>query len=740
MLRTEVHLKTYTAYLVSALIERILRLERFIQDVSPANRARGGMEATDSLVSAFLDSIKERKHQIYRTARRLNAIPQDDFDINNATSFREFCKVGFRFFKSIHEEFRRLPSPEVERETYLFLANADPRFLEFKSTVVLDHLYSVYLYTSDKMTAANELPFLKRVPVFTLPKVERDNPLFWPLVMHELGHERAERDSSFAPMLREEFDAKVSEPRARELVTPWAKEFYADVVAALILGPAYLCSFGNIAMPFSLRALRDPDDGHPSPAIRMEMLIETLQQVGYNERFWQSTPFGGFLELFDMQGNLDRHLHEADVDEYAMEDDWMSSDLARDLGRLVRKHVIARFSVADSAYLPEDCRRALQMTHQLESGMPVSAYRPIALQEAFPNGGFEDVDAGIYLGQLKELPCKAGDIVTAGWAHRIKTFEKQLFSALDSIDEKSCFSAYGEYVFRLDALLEKSLETANVHEFYLEPLDELQSHQEHPEALLLSRAGTEMEPDSLALPSGMLGRTEIMHRLSTEYDGQRIVVTPLIDPQHQIGACTIDLRLGTEFIIKEPVDQVLVDPVASLRFAEEKQTERVDKDRILKRVDPATDTFILHPGDFVLASTLEYVKLPADLLGMLEGRSTWARQGLGVHSTASFIQPGSEGVITFELKNTGSIPIVLYVGMRVAQLAFFQLPRSEMSYAQSAMAKYNRHYHTMPALYWKDEEFALIRKKLDDAERAKCEEVKDEGEIHHPELFESAGE
>nr|WP_275433381.1 dCTP deaminase [Corynebacterium imitans] len=88
---------------------------------------------------------------------------------------------------------------------------------------------------------------------------------------------------------------------------------------------------------------------------------------------------------------------------------------------------------------------------------------------------------------------------------------------------------------------------------------------------------------------------------------------------------------------------------------------------------PEGEAFVLHPGEFVLASTLEHFTLPADLAGRLEGKSSLGRLGLLTHSTAGFIDPGFSGHITLELSNVANLPITLWPGMKVGQLAIFNM-------------------------------------------------------------------
>ncbi len=83
--------------------------------------------------------------------------------------------------------------------------------------------------------------------------------------------------------------------------------------------------------------------------------------------------------------------------------------------------------------------------------------------------------------------------------------------------------------------------------------------------------------------------------------------------------------------------------------------------------------FMLHPGEFVLGSTLERVRLADDIVARLEGKSSLGRLGLLIHSTAGFIDPGFEGHITLELSNVATLPIAIYPGMKIGQISFYQM-------------------------------------------------------------------
>jgi len=104
----------------------------------------------------------------------------------------------------------------------------------------------------------------------------------------------------------------------------------------------------------------------------------------------------------------------------------------------------------------------------------------------------------------------------------------------------------------------------------------------------------------------------------------------------------------------------------------------------------ADEPFILHPGEFVLGSTYEFVKLPDNVAARLEGKSSLGRLGLVTHSTAGFVDPGFNGHVTLELSNMATLPIKLWPGMKIGQLCFFQLSSpSETTYGS---AKYLNRY------------------------------------------------
>jgi dCTP deaminase len=116
------------------------------------------------------------------------------------------------------------------------------------------------------------------------------------------------------------------------------------------------------------------------------------------------------------------------------------------------------------------------------------------------------------------------------------------------------------------------------------------------------------------------------------------------------------------------------------------------------------EPFILHPGEFVLGSTLERIHLPDDLVARLEGKSSLGRLGLLIHSTAGFIDPGWNGHVTLELSNVANLPITLYYGMKIGQISFMELTEpAETPYGTGTIgSKYQGQRGPTPSRYWQN--------------------------------------
>ena len=170
----------------------------------------------------------------------------------------------------------------------------------------------------------------------------------------------------------------------------------------------------------------------------------------------------------------------------------------------------------------------------------------------------------------------------------------------------------------------------------------------------------------------------------------RIVIDPF--DREKVQPSSVDLTLDHRFLVFRNHTRALIDV-----------KEEMDDLTELVEID-ADGVFLLHPGEFVLGSTAERIGIPDDLVGRLEGKSSLARLGLVIHSTAGFVDAGFDGYLTLELSNVASLPITLYPGMKIGQISFLQMTTpAEHPYGSGALgSKYKGQVGPTASQYWRN--------------------------------------
>lgn len=159
----------------------------------------------------------------------------------------------------------------------------------------------------------------------------------------------------------------------------------------------------------------------------------------------------------------------------------------------------------------------------------------------------------------------------------------------------------------------------------------------------------------------------------------KIQIHPQPNFADQLGSCSIDFHLGDTFKIFNHSKYPYIDP----------RNPALSSEIMKEIVVTAGESFIMRPGEFCLATTVETLKLSDDLLGRLEGRSSLGRIGIIVHSTAARFDPGWDGTPVLELGNIGVLPVALYPGMKICSFTFEELSSpSENPYVKRKNAKY----------------------------------------------------
>ena len=186
--------------------------------------------------------------------------------------------------------------------------------------------------------------------------------------------------------------------------------------------------------------------------------------------------------------------------------------------------------------------------------------------------------------------------------------------------------------------------------------------------------------------------------IRAEIEAGRIVIEPYT--ADAVQPSSVDLHLDRRFRVFKNSRYPYID----VRAEQPELTELVEI--------AGDDPFILHPGEFVLGSTLERVALPDDLVARLEGKSSLGRLGLLIHSTAGYVDPGWDGNLTLELSNVANLPITLYDGMKIGQISFQRLSSPvEVAYGDERIgSRYRGQRDPTASLYHRDFDRTRIRR------------------------------
>ncbi len=169
----------------------------------------------------------------------------------------------------------------------------------------------------------------------------------------------------------------------------------------------------------------------------------------------------------------------------------------------------------------------------------------------------------------------------------------------------------------------------------------------------------------------------------------RIGIDPLGDGC--IQPSSVDLHVDKYFRVFRNHSQRVIDV-------------RENQESLTELIEISGEALILHPGEFVLGSTVEQVRLPDDLVGRLEGKSSLGRLGLLIHSTAGFVDAGWDGYLTLELSNVANLPITVYPGMKIGQISFLKMTTAaEVPYGSADLgSKYQHQRGPTPSRYYEN--------------------------------------
>jgi dCTP deaminase len=550
--------------------------------------------------------------------------------------------------------------------------------------VYLSDLQAYEFYLPDIDVESRVLtPLGSAFHIVSFPALERDNILLHSLIGHEIGHLIAkslvEADASdFLAKARSEIEKATDDElkqnrltgdeigslwsgriRAQQIAENselclrfWSRgleEILSDIVGAVLFGPAALFSTLEIAIQIGFDLPPSKRNNYYPPwRTRIREVFTVVESLASDLLKVDATLFNMGWPVALERVNSKLGLSSA-----------IRADMVNDRVNTI-KEIVA--SDADKAQIDKNALARIaysglsefikKNTESIKSAIGKRAFSQKSLTESLP-ALIERLDAGITPNAEHDMPSRKPvhvglvEVLNSAWYHKA--------SLSVSAPDASSLELLEVVRAQRNRLTLKSIQFTFLSD-------------EHPPPTMRKRGSL-----SPPLGAGVLTADDLQEWMEKSSILERLIITPLFDPASSIGDAAVDVRLGTEFVLfrKETFRALDMTSVETLVGEVSRYRQRV-----VRRI---RDPFVLHPGQLVIGSTLEYVQVPPGLMAYVVGKSTWGRTGL-IIATATKVDPGFKGCITLEIVNEGEVPLVLVPGIPIAQLVFHRTERP-VSYA-----------------------------------------------------------
>lgn len=572
---------------------------------------------------------------------------------------------------------------------------------------------------------AIERPFSQGQHAYVaIPAIDIHNPNRWPSLWHELAHHELEQDGKslvedfakfvngknphsdnfrllcldIVPLLSDTFatgkiaseDEDSVVDLARDLIGNWLRECWCDAYGVKQAGLGFMysqlhdfmfCFDGYLTQPFQ------PNQSYPPAEMRLSLAASlALERLKHIAKTGSDGLINQIIRDYEAEQNLFYEL-VGGKEQYGIPADCIS--LLYNYFLHFLKHTI----VIDS---PE--------TFGGDISEGVFSLLEKDLKNGFP------IPSIMTLSQGSTRATRVSEIILAGWRNRNREMRAGMVAALH---HTKCMGADKELAIReltrsVSYLIERSDESIKrsiqVAEWFsiLHKTDTISPSPSANNAE--SDAAEQLKSEEISeLPEvvGLLSDREINVLLDLDGDHPgRLRIVPLIDRKMQVKGTSIDLRLGHNFEVFQSLFESSIDACDASTDARQ--------DSFQVEVDFLQGLPVL-PGQFILGHTLEYIKLPANVAAQIEGRSSFARLGVQVHMTANLVEAGFDGSLTLEIHNNGPATVVLYPGMRIAQLRIFKLANATADGYDGPTNKYRGQLSHNKAKQFNDPEVLVFR-------------------------------
>ena len=703
------------AYL-GELLDRVLRFDMHLSLVekefyrSSVTRGQAGQDRP-LFLDSFQACVDEVLIVVYDLGRKCNAGLTND----ELTAVMLIARHGFTSITQLHEsgllhlprpseptELRRflrmisrhvLMRPRPDLAVYMTEATTETAFAEnplarIRSGAVtsLQNMASSFVGADYDSGESSQVELGIHV---TIARVDARNPLRWPSLMHEAAHKLLTSAIIGPKSLHDQFEGWLPASLRNSIeelsessnisVKSWLIEVWCDLFAALVLGPTFFFSQFAAFVTNPADVTLNPE--YPPHALRLRLIRGCLRHrypdVSQDETI--RTQMDECLAVVEYWDELQK-IHLGGNKSFKLLFDAMRE--------FFQDHFFSGPGTAD-----ENFRKKYENMVRYVREIDLDQLRKMqsAINEGLPAPS-KPHRSGVW---LAEEPTSIQEVLLAAWLDRLTNTRGASLNDFTG----SATVAMGKEgratllrrLERFDEAVLRSLQLAEwLHVLVPESPKSLESELGGRNAATneLKRQGS---PEALPL----LNDREISQLLE---DGE-LKIVPLVDLDQQLGSTSLDVRLGTSFEVYLPA--YMRTPDLDDGAIPAYDSRPIDLDFL--------EHIVLLPGQIVLAHSFEYVRLPANIAGELEGRSSYARLGLEVHLTAGMIDPGFEGVITLELVNNGPNPIPLFPGVRIAQLRLVAVNDPARPYSSRHTAKYRGLLHHRTSLFETDQDYRRMK-------------------------------
>jgi dCTP deaminase len=641
----------------------------------------GGTSHEGERCDSLINEIQELIHLINQLHRKLGFLPRPPEPPELRRFGRILAKHSMKLSKSEKSEISIYVDENIAEETLY----VDP-LAEFKEKEI-----NIKINEINKIIGENTIDKCRNELEtagfhVTIPRIDASNSCRWPTLVHELAHKILKSEPFKDYSIEDDFNKFINtvcsevsldiNANPKIDIKKWLEECWCDLLGAIVMGPAFWFSQASVF----IFAGKSEDFGkivptHPPHLFRL-LLITNILRHRFKDAFFQNCEislnlYRKLFDYFDINCD-DGFLNKPDVryifdlfktyfiDHFFTKNDDGSLSLANPslnehIASLIKYTSDIKAEVIDSMVL------------KLEEGAPVPSYR------TYENDSFQ------------ERPSHVQEVLFAAWLYRNNKFKDSILKEYDEIlkeelsDDSKLWDKFRKTIVKNFRGFNFSvLRSIQVGEWF----DLLGGKQEAIDYLKKKCSSAEEERHGTVLAD-----YEIYELLKSE----DLLIIPLMNLKEQLGSTSLDIRLGTSFQVFYPNQVGIIDLTDSDSI---KNANRFSNLIDLDFMEPIT----LAPGQFVLGHSMEYIKLPRNISAEVEGRSSFARLGIEVHMTASLVDPGFQGVLTYEIFNAGPNPIQLYPGLRIGQLRFFFGNPPRKPYNKNPTAKYKgllQHHHSL---------------------------------------------